>query len=59
MDYGSQRNKHFKITVGNKNDGSNNGVCVNDGEDTTGRKIIVNKCDPPIAGTYVHVSLYG
>ena len=59
MDYGSQRNKHFKITVGNNDDGINNAACVNDGGDTTGKKMIVNKCDPPIAGRYVHVILKG
>ena len=36
-----------------------NDVCVEDGGDVTQKKEIVNYCEPPLNGRYVHVMLKG
>ena len=43
------------ITVGSNSAGTQNAVCVSDGGDVSQRTKIINKCDPPLVGRYVHV----
>ena len=50
---------NFIITVGSGKDGRGNAKCVADGGDVTSRTKIVNICDPPLQGKYVHVMLMG
>ena len=45
------------ITIGSSIDGVGNGVCVHDGGDVEGKPKIINVCNPPLQGRYVHVKV--
>ena len=47
------------ITIGRNIDGNGNAQCVSDGGNVTGKNEIVNICNPPLQGRYVHVKLKG
>ena len=40
-------------------DGDGNEICVQDGGNVEGKYEIVNYCEPPLSGRYVHVKLRG
>ena len=54
-----ERLNNYIITIGNSLDGSDSGVCVQDGGDVSRRGEITNVCSPPLQGRYVHVKLPG
>ena len=57
----SSRLSGYQITVGNdaNGGGQNTRVCVQNGGATTNKLKLVNVCDPPLPGRYVHVSTPG
>ena len=55
----SERLNNFQITVGSSRDGEGNGICVSDGGNVSQKIKIINNCEPPLLGRYVHVKLMG
>ena len=53
----SWRLNNFVITVGNSENSIENQICVADGGNVTDIYEIVNECNPPLQGRYVHVML--
>ena len=51
--------KKFIITVGNNSTGAGNAVCRTNGGEVIRNHRIINQCDPPLNGRFVHVKLKG
>ena len=55
----SSRLNNFIITVGDSESSTENQICVSDGGDVANTYKIINRCNPPLRGRYVHVMVKG